>query len=266
MAALYDLLDDPSGWGDDTDLAALLQKHLGIGAEDAEVVADALGGTERSLQTTGTSLADLRQRVDTAQALANMGDYEWHVASDATTWSDQLYRIYGYEPQSFNASYAVFMEHVHPDDRGHVRAAHEHAFATGEPYEMVERIVRSDGEVRHLSSNGQVVHDDDGSPVRMRGTCIDITERVLAEQAREAVAVRLGDAHLRSRQASEINDNVVQGLTAAGYALELGDVERCVSYIRHTLDAATSMMSDLMDIDPDSSPVLVRSVAAQVSD
>ncbi len=50
---------------------------------------------------------------------------------------------------------------------------------------MIERIVRPDGEVRYLSSNGEVMMAADGNPVRMRGTCIDITERILAEQDRE---------------------------------------------------------------------------------
>ena len=45
-----------------------------------------------------------------------MGDYDWHIASDTNTWSDQLYRIYGYEPQSFNASYERFLANIHPDD------------------------------------------------------------------------------------------------------------------------------------------------------
>ena len=55
---------------------------------------------------------------------------------------------------------------------------------------MMERIVRPDGDVRYLSSNGEVVRDADGTPVRMRGTCIDITDRVLAEQERERTADR----------------------------------------------------------------------------
>ena len=55
---------------------------------------------------------------------------------------------------------------------------------------MIERIVRPDGEVRYLSSNGQVLMDGDGTPVRMRGTCVDITERVLADRERERSAAR----------------------------------------------------------------------------
>ncbi|MBA3741720.1 PAS domain-containing protein [Sporichthya sp.] len=135
-------------------------------------------------------LMDLTARMNSAQQLANMGDYDWHIASDTNRWSDQLYRIYGHEPQSFNPSYELFLAHIHPEDRDRVAAVHQHAYATGEPYEMVERVVRPDGGVRYLSSNGQVVLDEAGRPTRMRGTCIDITDRVLAEQARERIAAR----------------------------------------------------------------------------
>ena len=46
-----------------------------------------------------------------------MGDYDWHIPTDTNRWSDQLYRIYGHEPQSFNASYERFLSLIHPDDR-----------------------------------------------------------------------------------------------------------------------------------------------------
>jgi PAS domain S-box-containing protein len=135
-------------------------------------------------------LADLRARVDNAQQLANMGDYDWHIATDTNRWSDQLYRIYGHEPQSFNASYERFLAHIHPDDRERITAIHQHSYATGEPYQMIERIVRPDGQTRYLSSNGQVVRNADDAPERMLGTCVDITDRVLAEQDRERSAAR----------------------------------------------------------------------------
>jgi len=192
-------------------------------------------------------LEQLRQRMDNAQQLANMGDYDWHIPTDTNRWSDQLFRIYGYEPQSFNATYERFLSMIHPEDRERIQGIHQHAYATGEPYEMIERIVRPDGEVRYLHSNGQVLMGEDGSPVRMRGTCIDVTEQVLAEREREATSLRLSETRMRRRQAVEINDNIVQGLTAAVYALELGDAESCRSYLDGTLSAARSMMGDTMD-------------------
>jgi PAS domain S-box-containing protein len=198
-------------------------------------------------------LALLRQRMDNAQQLANMGDYDWHIPTDTNRWSDQLFRIYGYEPQSFNATYERFLSMIHPDDRDGIQAIHQHSYATGEPYEMIERIVRPDGEERFVRSNGQVVMGPDGSPERMRGTCIDITEQVLADREREAAALRLNEVKLRRRQAVEINDNIVQGVTAAMYALELGDADSCRSYLEATLAAARSMMepdADLVRSEP----------------
>ncbi len=297
-------------------------------------------------------LADLATRVDSAQQLAHMGDYDWHIASDVNTWSDQLFRIYGHEPQSFQPSYEKFLSLIHPDDRDRISALHQNAYATGEPFQMIERIVRPDGEVRFLSSNGEVIMDGSSTPVRMRGTCIDITERVLVEREREGIAARfqglvdsapdailvldedqvvleanrrahellggdpqghsiheilpswphggttgvhassldgreveldlntvvvnaddasqghtlvalflrdarsrlereavaahLAEANLKRQHALEINDNVVQGLVAAVYALDQGEVDRSADYLGRTLSAARTMMDGLL--------------------
>jgi PAS domain S-box-containing protein len=199
-------------------------------------------------------LSDLVLRVDSAQQLAHMGDYDWHISSDTNRWSDQLYRIYGHEPQSFNASYDRFLSQIHPDDRERIVAIHQQAFATGEPFEMVERIIRPDGELRYLASNGQVVHDAAGHPVRVRGTCIDITDRIRAEQARErsaleseGAAAALREARSRRLQALEINDNIVQGLTAAAFAMSRRDAAAATSYVDLTLAAARRMMNEWLD-------------------
>jgi PAS domain S-box-containing protein len=319
------------------------------------------------------SYADLSSRVDNAQHLAGMGDYDWHIPTDTNRWSDELYRIYGYEPQAFMPSYAEFLARIHPEDRERITGIHQEAYRSGEPYQMIERIVRPNGEVRYLSSNGEVVMDESGAPVRMRGTCIDITDRVLAESEREhiaarfrglvesapdailvlddegavveanprahdllggdpsghlieevlpgsldtspgeaglgmegtgldgrpllldvtavrmgldaeslvalflrdahvrlegeAMAARLGEAQLRRRQALEINDNVVQGLVAATYALEAEDQGTAGIFLKKTLGSARSMMDDLLEpldraqLRPGD---LVRSSAAEI--
>jgi PAS domain S-box-containing protein len=214
------------------------------------------------------ALRDLQARVDNAQLLANMGDYDWEIATDTNWWSDQLFRIYGYEPQAFAPSYERFLSMIHPDDQARIKALHQQAYATGEPYEMVERIVRPDGEVRHLSSNGQVVTDDDGNPLRFRGTCIDITDRVAADEERERHAARVHEELTRRQAALEINDSVVQGLTAALYALELEDTDAVRDYVRRTLDSARAIITDL--VGPIKGPVapgdLVRSVPSTLGD
>jgi PAS domain-containing protein len=123
------------------------------------------------------ALRESEQRLADAQAIAHMGSYDWDIATDRNTWSDELYRIYGFEPGAFNASYERFLSLVHPDDRETVIATHQQAYATGSTYSMRERIVRPDGEVRTLLTSGEVVLGEDGRPARMRGICWDVTNR-----------------------------------------------------------------------------------------
>jgi diguanylate cyclase (GGDEF)-like protein/PAS domain S-box-containing protein len=133
------------------------------------------------------------RRLVEAQRISQVGSYDFEIATNTNTWSDQLYRIYGREPQSFMASYDVFLSLLHPDDREHVMAVHQRALETLEPFEMEERIVWPDGQVRTLASWGEVVPDEQGHPARMVGICWDITERRAIEDqlVREALHDRL---------------------------------------------------------------------------
>lgn len=194
----------------------------------------------------------VRVRLDTNERIAALGSYDWHIVSDTNTWSDQLYRIYGYEPGAFNASYEKFLSMIHPDDRERIQAIHKKALETGEPFEMEERIVRPDGEVRLLWSNGLVVTDDDGQPSRFVGTCRDITEERRREEAHESALKeaarhrqRIHDATVARRQSLELNDNVVQGLVTANWLLQDDDPEAAAAVVKRTLDAARQMMDDL---------------------
>lgn len=109
--------------------------------------------------------------------MAHLGSYDWNIVTDENVWSDELYRIYGEEPQSFNASYERFIGFVHPDDRDHVMEVHRKSYEMLLPYQTTERIVRADGTIRLLATTGEVVSDGHGTPIRIRGICIDITDR-----------------------------------------------------------------------------------------
>jgi PAS domain S-box-containing protein len=195
------------------------------------------------------ALRESERRLAEAQRVGQMGSYDWHIPTDTNVWSDELYRIYGTEPQSFNASYERFMGFIHPEDREKVQAVHMAAFKDHLPYHMEERIVRPDGEERILESTGEIALDGEGNPVRMYGICRDITEQRRAEvRARlaEELALRLHDATLRRRHALEINDNVVQGLSAALYAFDAGMHDAAIAALRCTVASARLMMNDLL--------------------
>ena len=216
---------------------------------DAEFLAGVAGMLVAAIERRSTedALRSSEQRLLMAQQIAHMGSYDWDITRDVNLWSDELYRIYGTEPQSFNASYERFLSFIHPDDREKIQAIHQRAYADGQPYEMEERIIRPDGELRILASNGQVLTDDGGRPVRMVGICFDVTEERLALEKAEAFDRSVRDEAIKRRAALEINDNVVQGLAAVVYALEGDLTPVALEVARKTLDAAQAMMSDLLE-------------------
>ncbi len=124
------------------------------------------------------SEAGLRQ----SQRMARLGSWNWDIATNEVTWSDELYRLYGIAPGEFEASYEGFLERVHPDDRTAMEAAVGHAYSTGEPFDLDHRIVRPDGSVLVNHAHGEVTRDEHGNPVTMAGTGQDVTEQRAAEE------------------------------------------------------------------------------------
>ncbi len=127
-----------------------------------------------------------RGRLAGAEEIGRMGNWEWDCAADAIEWSDQLYRLFGVSREDFRATRSAYVELVHPEDRPALDEHLERAFALRRYDPIEHRIVRPDGEVRHIMLRGRVVEDDDGTLVRIVGVALDITERKLAEDAIKA--------------------------------------------------------------------------------
>ena len=124
-------------------------------------------------------------RLAEAQRLARLGGWEWDVQTDEVSWSDEVYRIYGFAPQEFVPSLRHFMEVVHPDDRGLIEGVIDGALNGQRPYDLEHRIIRPDGEVRWVHRRAEVVRGEAGDALRMVGTVHDITERKALEERLE---------------------------------------------------------------------------------
>ena len=112
-----------------------------------------------------------------------MGSWEWDQVADRIEWSDQLYRLFGVRRDEFDATFAAYLALVHSDDRPRVEAHVERSLATRRYEPLEHRIMRPDGEVRHVLARGEVVADEQGGVIRMLGTVIDVTERKHHEDA-----------------------------------------------------------------------------------
>ena len=128
-------------------------------------------------------------RLREAQQLARLGSWEWDIRANVVTWSDELFRIYGLEPQSLNPSYEDFLQRVHPDDRADVDARNRRAFANHQAFEDVKRVLRPDGSVFLMRTQGEVICDGDGNPLRLVGVCEDVTAQVRAREAESLLAL-----------------------------------------------------------------------------
>jgi PAS domain S-box-containing protein len=125
----------------------------------------------RELSKSERSLAE-------AQHIAHIGNWEWNIQTGEVCWSDELFRIYGLDPQAFTPTIDSFTPYIHPDDKEFVNETIQQVMSKGNPVNFDFRIIATDGTVRVLNTIGKIVEFyNDGKPALMVGTNQDITER-----------------------------------------------------------------------------------------
>jgi len=117
------------------------------------------------------------------ERIANVGSWEWEIATDRVTWSDELFRIFQLDPDEKVPSWAEHSALYHPEDIESLRHAVEASVADGTPYELELRALRKDGEIRVCLACGFAETGLDGRATRLFGSLQDITDRKQAEDA-----------------------------------------------------------------------------------
>jgi PAS domain S-box-containing protein len=116
-----------------------------------------------------------------ALGAAQMGLWDWHIADDLTSWSDETKRMFGFRPVDPELGVAEFYSLIHPDDREIVQKAIERSLEKQVPYEAEFRFTQPDGTYRWIRGKGMVLSDSSGRAMRMVGINADITKRKEAE-------------------------------------------------------------------------------------
>lgn len=132
---------------------------------------------ERAFQ----ALARSEARLAEAQRIARLGHWEWDIPTGDLWWSDEVYRIFGREPERFVPNYESFLACLHPDDQARVISTVRKALEEGTDYHVSHRILVPNGGIRHVDEQASCLRDEDGVVIRMLGTVQDITDRIEAE-------------------------------------------------------------------------------------
>jgi PAS domain S-box-containing protein len=208
--------------------------------------------------------AESRRQLNEAQAVAQVGSWSADPATGRVTFSDEEYRLYGLEPVGAGpVDLRQFLSLIHPDDRRAIRDAVDRCFATGEPFNVLHRLITPDGATRWLEGRGRAFVVG-GRTVRMVGTSRDVTEREAYEaslratledvRASRARIVEAADAE-RRRVERDLHDGAQQRLVAMSMGLRLAQAlaaergdDELTSLLDATADELRGALGDLRDL------------------
>jgi len=187
------------------------------------VVAWMLWSRQRNNQRVIAELRQGRQQLREAQRLAQIGSWELEIPTGRLTWSEELYRIFGIDPQAGPGDYQRFLQMVPAEDRERVDEAYRASFREREPQEVEHRLISGSGQIKQIRSRWETHFDALGNPLRTIGTAQDITDLRRMESQMQL----LGTAFHHSGEAIVITDHDNRIVTVnpafttlTGYSLE----------------------------------------------
>ncbi len=218
---------------------AIVEAFLRKRAEDAlkrnhEVLEHRVQQRTMELSDANEELRKSANRLDEAQHMAHLGNWDLDLTTNTDRWSDETFRLLGFEPQTVAPSYELFLARVHPDDRPRVSEAIKNVVDRGEPYRMHYRVLLPNGDIRHMAAQAERFLDDQGKLVRQAGTLMDVTEQVRARE----------EAELRQTQLVQADKMVSLGILTSGVAHEINNPN-------HSIMSNASLLADAWtDIRP----------------
>ena len=174
---------------------------------------------------------EMERKLEEAQRISHIGYWDRDVETNLINLSDETYRIFGLNPGESCIDFPQQHDLIHPEDREMVLETEAAALAGGARYELEYRVVRPNGEVRVVHSQGDVTKDNSGRPQRISGTVQDVTAQRMRERERKELR----------RQLRQANKMAMIGRLAAGIA---HDVNHTVGSILRATELAQKVLSE----------------------
>ena len=194
------------------------------------------------------------------QRLVHLGSWDLDIVTQKAAWSEEEYRLLGYEPYTVEASAENILSRIHPDDKDYAMQELERPFREkNREYQAEFRIVQPDKRVRTVAERGRVIYDEQGKARRYVGTTLDITERKQVEQERERLIEELEIKNMELERfvytaSHELKSPLV---TISGYAGMLGKdinegntdkLEHDILRITEAIEILSALIDDLLEL------------------
>src|SRR5438067_5432102 len=115
------------------------------------------------------------------QRISRTGSWSWHVPTGMVAWSEEHFRIFGFDPEKTNPTLQLFLETVHAEDRSFIERSLDEAVREKRDFDLEFRIALADGSIKHVQGVGRPVVGESGEVDRYIGTTVDISERKRGE-------------------------------------------------------------------------------------
>tara|TARA_B100000315_G_scaffold258090_1_gene309050 strand:+ start:1197 stop:2885 length:1689 start_codon:yes stop_codon:yes gene_type:complete len=159
------------------------------------------------------AMKESERRLKEAQEVSLIGSYLMDIETGEATWSDEQYRILGYQSGEVTPTFKFYLKHVHTDDRENFIKKNQEVFSSRKLYDNEYRIITKDGIEKHVHSKARVEEDRLGK-LWFKGTLQDITERKKLENEQKNFSKKLVERQEleRKRIASELHDSLAQNM------------------------------------------------------
>lgn len=199
-------------------------KAFGLVRRDAKGNAQKMIGINFDITDRKSAEEALRQSealLTIAQKVAHVGSWEFDLATGKITWTEEVFHIYGLDPNQPAPSFPELIERIHPHDRASFEEKVRRAVTEGTSYEMDYRHYHSDGSIRYLEARGKAIFNEQGQAIKLVGAVLDITERKRAEAALQESEMVFRAIFNGAMDAMTIADDTAQYVDANPAACQL---------------------------------------------